>query len=156
MNRSLISDYYKGEIRVKDFIIRESKGNEEDFIVDQIVEYNLLKVPAKQQESFVWINRVVENESGEVIAGILSKMYCWNCLYIDVLWVEEVYRKDGLGTKLLMEIEKIAKEKECHLIHLDTFDFQAKDFYIKQGYEIFGVLDECPKDHKRYYMKKSI
>ncbi|WP_419727432.1 hypothetical protein [Terrisporobacter petrolearius] len=51
---------------------------------------------------------------------------------------------------------KIAKEEKCNLIHLDTFDFQAKDFYIKNGYEIFGVLDECPKNHKRYFLKKSL
>ena len=56
----------------------------------------------------------------------------------------------------LKEIENIAIEKGCHLIHLDTFDFQAKDFYIKHGYEVFGVLDECPKKHKRYYLKKLI
>ena len=92
----------------------------------------------------------------EIIAGILSKMYCWNCLYIDVLWVKEEYRKSGLGSKLIKEIEGLAKEKNCNLIHLDTFDFQAKDFYIKYGYEIFGVLDECPKGHKRYYLKKNI
>ncbi|EPS52323.1 acetyltransferase [Clostridium botulinum A1 str. CFSAN002368] len=83
-------------------------------------------------------------------------MYCWNCIYIDVLWIKEEYRKDGLGTKLLKEVEKIAKEKDCHLIHLDTFDFQAKDFYIKHGYEIFGILDQCPENHKRYFMKKYI
>ena len=43
---------------------------------------------------------------------------------------------------------------KIRLIHLDTFDFQAKDFYLKHGYEVFGVLDDCPKGHKRYYMKK--
>lgn len=42
----------------------------------------------------------------------------------------------------------------CKLIHLDTFDFQAKDFYMKHEYEIFGILDDCPIEHKRYYMKK--
>ncbi len=42
------------------------------------------------------------------------------------------------------------------LIHLDTFDFQAKDFYLKHGYDIFGILDECPQKHKRYFMKKFI
>jgi GNAT superfamily N-acetyltransferase len=72
------------------------------------------------------------------------------------LWVKEKYRKEGYGSVLLNEVEKIAKEKGCNLVHLDTFDFQAKDFYLKQGYEIFGVLDDCPIEHKRYYMKKNI
>ncbi|MFL0248040.1 GNAT family N-acetyltransferase [Candidatus Clostridium stratigraminis] len=141
---------------MQNYIITESNNKESDFIIDRIVEYNLSKVPPKQVVTFLWINRVIEDTNGEIIAGILSKIYCWNCLYIDSLWVKEEYRKDGLGTKLIREIEKIAKEKGCYLIHLDTFDFQAKDFYIKHGYEIFGVLEECPQGHKRYFMKKRI
>lgn len=142
---------------MNNYIIRESSSEKEaDLIVDRIVEYNLSKVPGKQEIPLLSINRVIEDTNGEIIAGILSKMYCWNCIYIDALWVKEEYRKDKLGTKLLKEIEKIAKEKDCHLIHLDTFDFQAKDFYIKHGYEIFGVLEQCPENHKRYFMKKSI
>lgn len=43
---------------------------------------------------------------------------------------------------------------KIRLIHLDTFDFQAKDFYLKHGDEIFGVLEDCSKGYKRYYMKK--
>lgn len=138
------------------YIIRENSSEESDLIVDRLVEYNLSKVPVKQEDTFLWINRVVEDTKGEIIAGILSKIYCWNCMYIDALWVKEEYRKDGLGTKLLKEVEKIAKDKNCNLIHLDTFDFQAKDFYINHGYEIFGILDECPENHKRYFMKKNI
>ena len=70
--------------------------------------------------------------------------------------MKEEARGLGYGSALLKEVERIAKEKGCNLVHLDTFDFQAKGFYIKQGYEIFGVLDNCPTDHKRYYMKKNI
>ena len=61
-----------------------------------------------------------------------------------------------LGKRLLTEIEKIAVEEDCTLIHLNTFDFQAKDFYIKYGYEIFGVLEDCPENHCRYYLKKKL
>lgn len=139
---------------MNNYLIRESNNIEEDFIIDKIVEYNLSIVPSKQETDFLWINRVVEDKNGNIIAGILSKMYCWNCLYIDVLWVKEEHRKDGLGSRLLKEIESVAIEKGCYLIHLDTFDFQAKDFYIKHGYEVFGVLDECPEGHKRYFLKK--
>ena len=139
---------------MNNYLIRESNNIEEDFIIDKIVEYNLSIVPSKQETDFLWINRIVEDNNGNIIAGILSKMYCWNCLYIDVLWVKEEHRKDGLGSRLLKEIESVAIEKGCYLIHLDTFDFQAKDFYIKHGYEVFGVLDECPEGHKRYFLKK--
>ena len=141
---------------MNEYIIRESSDSEVDLIIDRLVDYNLSKVPIKQEEPFSWINRIIEDNNGHIIAGILSKMYCWKCLYIDALWVQEGHRKEGLGSKLLKEVEKIAEEKDCYLIHLDTFDFQAKDFYIKYGYEIFGILDECPREHARYFMKKLI
>lgn len=140
---------------MNNYSIRECNNIESDFIVDKIVEYNLAIVPSKQEIDFLWINRVVEDNSGEIIAGILSKMYCWNCLYIDTLWVKEEHRKDGLGSMLLKKIEQIAIDKGCHLIHLDTFDFQARDFYVNHGYEVFGILDECPENHRRYFLKKS-
>ena len=82
-------------------------------------------------------------------------MYCWNVAYIETLWVDESHRGQGLGAKLLAEVENTAKEKGCYLIHLDTFDFQAKEFYEKQGYVVFGVLEDCPKGHCRYYLKKA-
>lgn len=81
-------------------------------------------------------------------------MYCWNVVYVDILWVDTDYRSKGLGKSLLIELEKISKDKSVTLINLDTFDFQAKDFYVKQGYEVFGVLDDCPQGHTRYYLKK--
>ncbi len=131
-------------------------GNQEDsnYIINKLVEYNLSEVPQTQEVAYVWINKIIENDKKEVVGGILAKMYCWNVIYIDALWIDKSYRKCGIGEKLLLEIENIAKEENCYLIHLDTFDFQAKDFYLKYGYEIFGVLDECPKDHKRYFLKK--
>lgn len=131
-------------------------GNQEDsdYIIEKLVEYNLSKVPQTQEVAYVWLNKIVENDDKEVVGGILAKMYCWNVIYIDALWINENYRGFGLGEKLLFEIENIAKKEKCYLIHLDTFDFQAKNFYIKNGYELFGVLDNCPKDHKRFFLKK--
>lgn len=111
-------------------------NNDADYICDRLVEYNLRQVEKTQKVDFVNINKKVVDENNIIIAGCIAKMYCWNIVYVDILWVDEQYRKHGLGTKLLNEIEKIAIEEKCNLIHLDTFDFQAKDFYIKQGYEI--------------------
>lgn len=141
---------------MKNFVINKSTNEEANLVDKGIVEYNLSKVPFTQEPTFVSINRVLKGLNGDILAGINSELYCWNCLYIDMLWVKEEFRQNGYGSALLNEIEKIAKEKGCKLIHLDTFDFQAKDFYLKHGYEIFGVLEDCPVEHKRYYMKKNI
>ncbi len=55
---------------------------------------------------------------------------------------------------MLNEAETIAKDMGSKLVHLDTFDFQAKDFYLKQGYNVFGKLEDCPESHVRYFMSK--
>ena len=141
---------------MKNDLILESSRVECEIVDNGIVEYNASKVPFTQAPSFVPINRIIKDPNGEIQAGINSMLYCWNCLYIDVMWVREDCRKEGYGSLLLLEVEKIAKEKGCNLIRLDTFDFQAKEFYLKHGYEVFGVLEDCPVDHKRYYLKKRI
>lgn len=128
--------------------------NDSDYICDRLVEYNLSKVPKTQEIDFENINIKSVDQNGNIIGGCIAKMYCWNVVYVDILWVDESFRNKGIGSKLLKEVEKIASKKKCNLIHLDTFDFQAKDFYIKHGYEIFGVLEDCPFEHCRYYMKK--
>jgi len=138
------------------FDIVNCVNNDADDICDKLVEYNLSRVPKTQETDFVNIYKKIVNDEGEIIAGCLAKMYCWNVIYVDILWIDEAYRKQGLGSKLLKEIERIAVEEDCTLIHLDTFDFQAKDFYIKHGYEVFGVLEDCPKEHCRYYLKKKL
>jgi len=141
---------------MKNYVIEESTREECSLVNRGIIEYNASKVPFTQEPPFYTINRVTKGSNGEILAGINSILYCWNCLSIDVLWVKEEFRKNGYGSALLNEVEKIAKEKGCKLVHLDTFDFQAKDFYLKHGYEVFGVLDDCPSEHKHYYMKKNI
>lgn len=141
---------------MRKYIIEQSTEVEAELVIDNLVEYNLTKVPRIQQEAFININRVIKDDKGNIIAGINSRMYGWNCLFIDSLWVDSDYRKMGLGSMLINEVEKEAMNKGCRLIHLDTFDFQAKDFYLKHGYEIFGVLEECPENHKRYYLKKIV
>ena len=138
------------------FEIKDCESSDGDYIVDGLVKYNLSKVPKTQEIDFIDVNRKIVDENNKIIGGCLAKMYCWNVMYIDVLWIDDAYRKQGLGERLLREIEQIAIDKNCSLIHLDTFDFQAKDFYIKYGYEVFGILEDCPENHCRYYLKKKL
>ena len=70
------------------------------------------------------------------------------------MFVEEAHRHKALGSFLLNKVEAEAKAMGARLAHLDTFDFQAKDFYLKHGYEVYGALEDCPPGHKRYHFKK--
>lgn len=139
-----------------DFVIAESTQAEADLVNNSLVDYNFSKVPPTRYPYFVPINRVIKGVNGDVLAGINSMIIGWDSLHIDIVWVKEECRTAGFGSMLIKEVEKAAKDNGCKLIHLETFDFQAKDFYLKHGYEIFGVLEGSPLEHKVYYMKKNI
>ena len=124
-------------------------------INDKIVAFNNSKVPFSQEQEPIIQNYVIKDGS-KVIAGINAMIYHWGILYVDMLFVDEEYRGQDLGSQLLNKVELEAKAIGATLVHLDTFDFQAKDFYLKAGYEIFGVLDDCPKGHQRYYLSKKL
>ncbi|SFX52477.1 Ribosomal protein S18 acetylase RimI [Thermoactinomyces sp. DSM 45891] len=133
-------------------MIYTSEKHERDFIEKRLGEYNQLHVPITASP----IGFHMKDSVGSVIGGINGIVY-WKerCLFITVCWIDEKGRGDGWGSRLLRHIEDNAREKGCKMAHLDTFDFQAKGFYLKNGYEIFGVLD-YPDQHTRYYLKKQL
>ena len=77
-------------------------------------------------------------------------------MYVDILWVHENYRGNGIGTKLLNEAENEARKRGCHHVHLDTMSWQAPDFYKKHGYQPIGILDDIPKGNKKYLLQKAL
>lgn len=123
---------------------------------DRIIDFNASMVPFTQSEPFTAMAYGFKNNGGEVLGGIAATLYCWRCLYIDVLWVNKKHQRKGYGSNLLQTVEDEARRMGCALAHLDTFDFQAKAFYLKRGYELFGELNDCPPGHKRLFFKKSI
>lgn len=125
-------------------------------IVDQkVIEHDKKCVPATQDPDMIYLNYVIK-ENDEIIAGIFADVYIWKILFIELIFVHEEYRHKKLGSFLIQKVEQEARTLGAKLAHLDSFDFQAKDFYIKQGYEVFGVLEDCPPGHKRFYLKKNL
>ena len=131
-------------------------GEDSDYIDDRIVEYNLAKMPADCTDNRVvrWFGKKITDEDGTTIAGCVAARTVWGTAEVSLLWVDEAYRDQGLGSLLLGEVEREAKANGCTIILLDTFDWQAKGFYEKNGYAVFGELKDCPKGHSRYYMSK--
>lgn len=125
-------------------------------IVDAINAYNLDIVPQKVSEFWTSIELAIKDENQEVIGGILSSLGYWGGLEIKILWVKESHRDQGYGSQLLHKAEEIAKQKGASTAFLDTFDFQAPEFYRKNGYSVFGELDDFPSGHKRIFLSKKL
>jgi hypothetical protein len=120
------------------------------------VAFNRLQVPFTQNPGHVDLNLHIKDREQRIIAGINAVLYCWQVLYVDILFGEEGQPRHRLGTILLQEAENRALAMGAKLAHLDTFDFQAKDFCLKNGYQVYGVLEDCPEGHKRYHLKKHL
>jgi ribosomal protein S18 acetylase RimI-like enzyme len=90
----------------------------------------------------------------QVIGGLLGDI-SWGWLHVDVLWVDEAYRKYGIGTALMDRAEAEAGAMDVRNAYIETTDFQALGFYEKRGYKIFAHLDNQPPGHVCYYMKKT-
>lgn len=92
-------------------------------------------------------------ETREIIGGLYATDgYGW--AFIKYLVLPENYRGIGLGSRLMQEAERIARDRGYVGIWLDTFEFQAKPFYEKLGYTVFGALEGLPGAIPRYFLKK--
>ena len=104
----------------------------------------------------VTVCKKILDKEGNIIAGCTGYIYSWGAMYIDDMWVEEKYRRQGLGSAAIQAVEQVAEEKGCHLIFLGTWDFQAKPYYMKHGYTLFSTLHECPVGHEDYGLYKRL
>lgn len=137
------------------FIRNEMTEKEKAYIREALFQFNVSTAPPNQKFLSKDIHLALEDEKHQISGGLLGKLYR-NCLYVEILWIHEEQRGCGYGAKLLQKAESIAREEGCTFVHLDTFNFQAPDFYEKQGYEIYGVLDLYSDGIKRFYLKKKL
>ncbi len=91
----------------------------------------------------------------EILGGALGEIY-WDWFHLDLLWVREELRGHGYGHRLLMAAEEEARQRGAKHVFLDTFSFQAPDFYKGHGYHVFGELQDFPPGHQRYFFTKQL
>lgn len=93
------------------------------------------------------------DDAGTPIGGA-SGRGAMDWLILELLFVPDALRGRGIGSRLMAEVERFALDHKLVGIWLDTYDFQAKPFYEKHGFTVFGVLDDHPIGGKRYFMQK--
>jgi GNAT superfamily N-acetyltransferase len=98
-----------------------------------------------------WI--LARDAAGGVRGGTKCEI-AWAWVYVDWLWVEEALRRQGLGGRLLAAAEALAQEHGCLGVHLNTWSFQAPEFYRKQGYVEVGRVDDMPPGATRHWFAK--
>jgi GNAT superfamily N-acetyltransferase len=101
------------------------------------------------------VNVFLRTDAGEIKGGLIGSILAgW--LNIDTLWVDQEYRRRGYAAELMSVAEAEARANGCKYAGLSTFEFQARPFYERLGYECFGVLNDHPLGHTHYYMYKRL
>lgn len=139
-----------------DYEIAVPTAEQEEELDDELMAYNLSCVPPTQEEPFVPICRCATAQDGSLIGGVLAYSALWHVLQIRTVWVRQECRKKGLGSALLCQVEREAYRLGCRMAQLDTYDFQAREFYEKCGYTVFGTLPDAPEGHAHYYLSKRL
>ena len=131
-------------------------GGEEDakFLSGRLRKHDEAFAP--REHEYVSIEKKVTDENGRIIAGLVGGVDGWNGTDIDALWVDEPYRRQGIGSRLLRAFEREAKENGADTMFIEAYDWDAA-FYKKNGYEkVTGVLEDYPRGHTMYCMQRSL
>ena len=132
--------------------VHEISADERLTVIDGLVGYN-------REQGFVWergpLNVLARGAGGAVVGGLLGEVNLgW--LFVSALWVDASVRGSGVGSRLMEAAEAEARRRACVGVHLDTFSFQARPFYEKLGFELFGELTDCPPGGAKYYLRKRL
>lgn len=121
-------------------------------IVAPLVEYNTSQAGPGNGRPLVI---TMKDESEQIVGGLWGHTgYEW--LFTQLLVVPSSQRGSGVGTKLVLMAESEAMRRGCIGAWLDTFEFQARGFYERIGYECFAELQNYPTGYSRYFLKKAL
>ncbi|GAA0536838.1 GNAT family N-acetyltransferase [Rhizomicrobium palustre] len=98
---------------------------------------------------------LLKDEAGADAGGLWGKIaYDW--LFVEFLAISPNHRGQDYGTRLMQQAEQIARDAGCLGIWLDTYEFQARGFYEKLGFTVFGTIEDHPKGTRRYFLQKRV
>jgi len=126
---------------------------EQNTIWDGIEAFSQTKVPATGRQELAFVLR---DREGLLIGGVIGNYENSGWLWIDSLWVSADLRGQGYGIRLLDKIETEARFNGCEHSHLTSFSYQAVDFYKRQGYRVFGELEDYLPGHSRCWLRKNL
>jgi GNAT superfamily N-acetyltransferase len=119
---------------------------------DQVNEYNMMVTGVRDYQP---VRIFLRDETDAVRGGLLADIW-GGWMHITYLWVDEPLRKQGLAAKLLMAAEVECQTYGCRNMLVETFSFQARPLYEKQGFQVIATLENYPPGHTHYILQKAL
>ena len=95
-------------------------------------------------------------DDGKLIAGLDACITAFKILYVSTVFVDEEYRRKGIGALMIREMEKRALAMGANTIRLDTFNWQGKEFYEALDYQCVGQYDNTEDGYSEYFFLKRL
>lgn len=121
-------------------------------ILKGLVAYNRSHIGQRKWKN---IAVSVRDEDGVIVGGVCGEVWA-DWLFVKLLWLDEAHRGQDYASRAMEALEDEARAFGAKHAYLDTFSFQARPFYEKRGYQVFGTLENYPDDHSRYWLTKAL
>ncbi len=121
-------------------------------ILDGVRAFNRVQTGNESPRPVAYFLR---GDGGEIVGGVQGSLW-GRSMHIDALWMNDAYRGQGFGSRLMKAIEAYAAAHDHLLVYLETTSFQALPFYRGLGYQVFGELAEISKGETLFFLKKEL
>ena len=126
------------------------ESEKDRFIREELHQFNIKHIGKDDHYS------VFAYDSSSALIGGLLVYAGLSSIFITILWVKDSERGKGVGSMLLQAAESEGIRRKIPTSTLDTLSFQAKDFYLKNGYSQIGLIKEYIEGNDRLFFRKKL
>jgi GNAT superfamily N-acetyltransferase len=101
------------------------------------------------------VNVAVRDDDGRLRGGVVARV-AFDTVYVDIVWLDDSLRGSGHGRAMMAQVEDKARQLGARIAWLYTLSWQARPFYEKLGYRVFGEMPFHDATHHRYFMRKDL
>ena len=149
-----VPDYTPGNNTAAERYRVEPGSREDAEVIDRGLDAFCVEVVPDKHE-YITLSRKLVDAQGSMIAAVIAGVDEDDVAEIDGIWVDEQYRRQGLGSYLFRRIEREAKENGAYVILSDCCDWTA-GFFFNNGFAARGELTDYPRGHTAYELEKRI
>ena len=121
------------------------------YLTQGLIDHALQNARAEVSDPMAFVAK-----DGDTIAGGITIEIFYGQLHIKLLFVEDEYRKYGVGKKLMEQALNFGREMKCPQAFVKTMSFQALGFYQKLGFSIEFSRDGYASGAKNHYLRKDL
>jgi GNAT superfamily N-acetyltransferase len=130
-------------------IVEKRKGETRRAVMKGLIAFNRSKTGKLKRKDVT----VSVRDQGNIVGGATAEV--WGpTMFVELLWIDDRFRGQNHGTRIMDAVEEEGRKHGARQVYLDTFTFQARPFYEKRGYKVFGTLPNLLDDVDRFWLVK--